>query len=523
MIRHTSSLLLAGIVSLVAWAGSTPPQDSVLPNILNPVPQAQPPKGQPGPDSKKPPEPPKTVPDKTPPGKDSPSKGGSDDGPKDNPKKKPGPQTPAANPVNEQNLADMLKKLGFQVEEHKLQGARPSWKITAQKKDWHYEATLLALQHHGKLTGFMLISRLGQPLGRPDSLPSIALVKLLQRNLDIAPYNFAYHEKTGGLCLQRDYSLAALQEKGLDKALEEFFNVIRQTHPDWGAPALQVAGTGNPDGPNPPGGTYPVPPVPKKDGLVGTHWEGEETLTGYGKLQFYFLPRWGAVMVDARDTVPGSWSWTGDKVTLQFLSGKVTYHGKLDEKNKVLSGKAVTDDGRSWSFKVVYKDKKEPPAPPAPVGIGPGTSPAPAPGISGISPGNPPTAPVNPLAPPPGPALPNPGSLAGTIWKGTETLQDYGKLTFQLHAGGKATMIDADGTTGGTWSQNGQTITINFYDGDVTYQGSLKGTTFSGTGRNNQDGRNWSFSVMLQTSAAPQGNDPKQSRPLPPTESPGAN
>jgi hypothetical protein len=116
----------------------------------------------------------------------------------------------------------------------------------------------------------------------------------------------------------------------------------------------------------------------------------------------------------------------------------------------------------------------------------------PATGNGGPAPaGNPPQAPAKPVG----------KNLADSTWTGSENLPGYGKLTFEFGADGAATMIDTKGETPGTWTQNGNEVTIRF-DGCV-YQGRVNGQTLSGsarlTGGPNQ-GQTWSFQVRLQKS-----------------------
>jgi hypothetical protein len=90
-------------------------------------------------------------------------------------------------------------------------------------------------------------------------------------------------------------------------------------------------------------------------------------------------------------------------------------------------------------------------------------------------------------------------NIVGTTWTGTENLPGFGKLTFTFHTGGAATMIDAKGQTDGTWTQNGNDVTISF--NGCVYQGRITGQTISGSGRitaGAQSGQTWSFQVTVQ-------------------------
>jgi hypothetical protein len=102
------------------------------------------------------------------------------------------------------------------------------------------------------------------------------------------------------------------------------------------------------------------------------------------------------------------------------------------------------------------------------------------------------TAPVQqPVFSPP--AQPVVMSIAQSTWTGSETLQGYGKLTFQFRASGEAVMIDAQSTLAGSWAQHGNQVTIRF--GDCIYQGTIQGQTLSGTGRITRNNVTWTFTV----------------------------
>lgn len=88
-------------------------------------------------------------------------------------------------------------------------------------------------------------------------------------------------------------------------------------------------------------------------------------------------------------------------------------------------------------------------------------------------------------------------NLVNSTWSGTENLANYGKLTFQFHGNGVATMIDSDGSTRGTWNQNGNSVTLTFHNGTVTYTGRINGRTMAGNANINQ-GSTWQFNLQMQ-------------------------
>lgn len=88
------------------------------------------------------------------------------------------------------------------------------------------------------------------------------------------------------------------------------------------------------------------------------------------------------------------------------------------------------------------------------------------------------------------------GSIADTIWSGAETLSGFGSLTFQFESDGAAVMIDAKSTVQGTWTQNGNLVTIAFQN--CTYEGQLLGDVLSGTARYTVGAGAWGFTVTQQ-------------------------
>jgi len=87
-------------------------------------------------------------------------------------------------------------------------------------------------------------------------------------------------------------------------------------------------------------------------------------------------------------------------------------------------------------------------------------------------------------------------NLANTKWGGNENLAGFGKLEFQFHNGGKATMIDAKETSYGQWQLNQNKITISFYNGQAQYIGIINGNQMNGTATNGKTNWDWSVANM---------------------------
>jgi len=86
--------------------------------------------------------------------------------------------------------------------------------------------------------------------------------------------------------------------------------------------------------------------------------------------------------------------------------------------------------------------------------------------------------------------------IANTTWVGSETLGGYGRLTFQFGGNGQVTMVDADGSSNGTYTIQNNNVTLTFYNGTVVYTGAINGSTMNGTAQNGE--ATWSFSVVKQ-------------------------
>lgn len=84
-------------------------------------------------------------------------------------------------------------------------------------------------------------------------------------------------------------------------------------------------------------------------------------------------------------------------------------------------------------------------------------------------------------------------SIVDTTWTGSESLAEFGKLTFKFEADGQAVMIDARSTVNGAWTQDGDQVTITF--ANCVYQGAIKGQTLSGNAHFVTEDRTWTFTV----------------------------
>ena len=82
--------------------------------------------------------------------------------------------------------------------------------------------------------------------------------------------------------------------------------------------------------------------------------------------------------------------------------------------------------------------------------------------------------------------------VSSSTWAGSEDLQGYGQLTFQIQ-GSRVTMIDAQGSHAGSVTRSGSQVTLHF-PGIATYTGVMNGQEMSGNARDSTRVWNWSVS-----------------------------
>jgi hypothetical protein len=93
----------------------------------------------------------------------------------------------------------------------------------------------------------------------------------------------------------------------------------------------------------------------KTDGtsVAGTTWTGKENLQGFGKLTFEFQADGTATMIDAKNTVKGTWTQEGQKVVIRFSN--CVYVGEIKGQQLSGTGQFMEKDqpkGKQWTFSV---------------------------------------------------------------------------------------------------------------------------------------------------------------------------
>lgn len=77
---------------------------------------------------------------------------------------------------------------------------------------------------------------------------------------------------------------------------------------------------------------------------------------------------------------------------------------------------------------------------------------------------------------------------------GSENLQGFGRLEFRFLDKQRVLMVDAQANVTGTWYQNGNTVTLTFYNGNCYYAGTISGNRLSGRATAGKTGFDWSVS-----------------------------
>lgn len=78
-------------------------------------------------------------------------------------------------------------------------------------------------------------------------------------------------------------------------------------------------------------------------------WIGNETLPGYGGLSFHMYPGGKAYIIDAKESMEGTWEQNGKQISLKFSNGQVSYTGTVNEATLVGTAENLK---ASWSFSV---------------------------------------------------------------------------------------------------------------------------------------------------------------------------
>lgn len=236
--------------------------------------------------------------------------------------------------LSDTTFPPLLEGLGFRPQQLKTPQGFFFWRVKVGYNGSHLHVDFLPTRSQGQIVSYWLISDLGDKLDHPGALSAPALLKLLEKNHQIAPYFFSCNAATGHVAMNFEHPSNKVSKALLKKELDGFITMIRTTAALWDTKALQ-------------GGTA-APGVSAT--LAGTRWTGTETLKGYGILTFEFHPNGQATMIDTEGVSLGQWFQKGSEVTILFYSGKVIYQGTVSGDS--IAGSARNVAGTSWHFHV---------------------------------------------------------------------------------------------------------------------------------------------------------------------------
>ena len=232
--------------------------------------------------------------------------------------------------LSPQNLPQMVQTAGFQVRQMATDKGQPFWKASAQLDGWKYEIEVRpTFDSQSQIINFWLVSELSSPVPA-SNLPASAMLKLLDANRTLAPYFFAHNPGNGRLTLNWQHPFHDSNPNEIKQSLHKFCQKIRDTESLWG------------NSPN------PAAPATAAN-LAGTTWTGKQDITGpWTPVTFQFHAGGQAVAIVAGKNFHGTWTQTGDQVTMNFL-GAANHNGTIT--GTTLSGKGQ-DSVAPWNFTV---------------------------------------------------------------------------------------------------------------------------------------------------------------------------
>lgn len=269
----------------------------------------------------------------------------------------------SASALTEQSMVQAIQGAGYQAQA--LPGNPPMYQVLAQAP-WGGQVTMLVelmKNQQGNYTGYIVSAVLSGPNGT-SYFDANRLTSLLKANFDVLPCSFAVR-KDGSLILQMDRPFNTINAQYLGYDLQTVLRKANDTRHLWSGQGVAPV-TGN-TGPvvNPintgvnanPINTGPVVnPIntgvnvnPINSGavnLANTVWKGSEQVQGFGALEFRFFANGKAIMIDAQQTVEGTYSVQGNTVRIAF--GSCVYTGTL-------SGNTISGTGQqngTWNFSV---------------------------------------------------------------------------------------------------------------------------------------------------------------------------
>ena len=273
-----------------------------------------------------------------------------------------GPAPSGGTPASQSNrvvftadsLPKMLKDLGYTVTEKPAPNGGVYWQIVTQSENWNFTVQVMPLVNQDKKIAAILLS---SDLGRKVSPQAGAqdVLKLLQWNQEVGlVVFFGYNAQSGCVTAQRPHIFPDATPEEMRIIFDDFFKTIRGTHAIWnpvGAPAAPAGNGGQAQNGKP----AEVAKEKEPANITGSTWTGTESLPGFGKLTFAFRANGAATMIDAKGQTEGTWTQTGNEVTINF-NGCV-YQGRINGQMLAGSGRITSGGqaGQTWSFQVALQ------------------------------------------------------------------------------------------------------------------------------------------------------------------------
>jgi len=230
--------------------------------------------------------------------------------------------------ITNQELEALLRNMGFEVKTQTIDGGVSFHNIAFPRGTWNVPCAVFLSPNKQYVWVDCNLGKL-----RPITAESASdLLRVLEANWDVGPALFAVNKKYGTLYMQQSMENRDVTAARLRQVIDHVANETINKHTIW---RNVVSDTGT---------------VPSKDSIVGTTWQGSETLSGFGQLMFRFEVDGKVVMIDAKQTIPGKWTQTGNDVTITF--GDCVYRGTIQ--GQTLAGSASfisgTNVGTNWTF-----------------------------------------------------------------------------------------------------------------------------------------------------------------------------
>jgi hypothetical protein len=236
----------------------------------------------------------------------------------------PAPPRQPQVPLNDQNLAQMLRDLGYPVQEHPL-GAGRYWSIQFPQLGTGHPVTVEPDKDRaGAIVQFQVFAPLGKKINPNDPTLADKLTALNKSNTVSSRYTFTYFAKTGYVELHYAHKKPTSNPEEIREIFTRLAQILTDTRPLWRVP--DAGGRAASPAPAP-----AAPPPARTVNLPGTTWSGTAWKTGdRGNITLTFL--------SGGETAEGTtWGRDGDKVVITFSN--IIYRGTIN--GNVIAGDFV--------------------------------------------------------------------------------------------------------------------------------------------------------------------------------------